>query len=591
MIRLCLAAGLISTAFAQAPDADIRVTGRAPDAAAPTANQRRIRTDSAPGASADVTRLIERSPGVQVRRSGGIGARATLSIRGAGGHQVRVLLDGIPLDLARGGAVDLSMIPVSALESLTVLRGALGAGYGSGAQGGVLKLRLRDDPSPEVSARVGSFGVGQLSGVGGTEDTLASVQLARGAGDFAFTDVNGNRRVRGNNDHRRLGALLQHRIGGLRVLMQGQATVRGEPGLEQFEGDGRSATRQGLIGLSWRGETVTIAGWARRQRYHFEQRNQVLAGQVDEATLDERQVGMRGRIEHRWASLKTGIEAVALREATDSNTRHRGAITASGTWGGGPQQAGPQLVGAVRLDATDQRSPILAPHLGARVALIDGLEALANAGRLFRDPSFDELYFQGAGVRGDPSLRPEDGWGGDIGLRLRRWGLDAELTGFAQRYDRIILFVPVTAWLIEAQDRFAADALGVEAALNVRWDRLRVRLSHLEQRVRFRDGPRLPFRSDRVSAGQVRCPLPLGKRRPLSLFGGARWTAEVTSDAFGRRRLPGYLWLDAGAAWDAGAWRVSVQADNLGDAQALDALQRPQPGRRWLLGVRWRPDP
>lgn len=600
MIGRALVVGLISTAaLAQTPDptpfedadADIRVTGRPMDPAAPLASQRRVRTDSAPGASTDVTRLIERSPGVQVRRSGGVGAPATLSIRGAGGHQVRVLLDDIPLDLVHGGGVDLSQIPVSAVETVTVLRGALGASYGSGAQGGVLKLRLRDSPLSEMSARIGSFGVGQLSALGGAGSTMASVQLARGRGDFPFTDVNGAARVRSNNDDRRLGAVLQHAVGDLRVIAQGQVLVRGEPGLEQFEGDGRSATRQGLLGLSWRGESVTLAAWARRERYRFEQRSQVLAGQVDEAEFDGRQLGGRARIEHHVATVESALEATIQRESTDTHARHRATLTASGLWG-----RTHQATAAVRLDATDQRSPILAPHVGVRWALFDALSAQANVGRLFRDPSFDELYFQGAGLRGDPNLRPEDGWGGDLGLRLRRGlgataRIDAELTGFAQRYDRVILFVPVSAWLVEAQDRFAADALGLEAAMNLRVARVRLRLSHLEQRVEFRGGPRLPFRPDRLTSARARYPLPLGAARPLTVFGGARWTAAVTTDAFGRRQLPGYLWLDAGAAWDHRAWRVSVQADNLTNAQALDALQRPQPGLRWLLGVRWRPDP
>lgn len=249
-----------------------------------------------------------------------------------------------------------------------------------------------------------------------------------------------------------------------------------------------------------------------------------------------------------------------------------------------PEATGASASSSARASTPPTRAPLFAPHLGARWPL-GRITLRANLGRLFRDPSIDELFLQSAGIRGNPNLRQEDGWGADAGVH-GRWGpLRVGVTGFAQRYDRLILFVPISAWLIEAQDRFAAEALGIEAELAVRWRWLRARLTHLEQRVEFRDGPRLPFRPDRITGLHVSLALPRG----VGVFSDLRRPSAVSTDVFGQRRLPGYLWIDAGATWQTGAWRVALQMRNLTAARALDALQQPQPERAWLLGLRWRP--
>lgn len=569
-------AGLLFCGAAQAQD--VRVVGQPEDdPQAPSASQRALRPGARPGALTDVGELIELSPGAQLRRRGGVGAPVTLTLRGAGGHQVRVLVDGIPLDLARGGAVDLSTLPPGALESITVIRGAQGASFGSGAQGGVLRLKLRTDPAPEVGATIGSFGLAQLDGAGGAGDTLAAIQLGRAAGDFAYRDVNGARRIRQNQDHQRAAALLRHQIGDLRILAQGLTLTRGEPGLEQFEGDGRSITRQGLLGLGWSAGGVEVAGWLMGRRYRFRQTSALLAGQVDRADLTDTRQGVRGRVERRVLGVDAALEATVEREAADARDRLRAALTPSARIG-----ERVQAFGAARLDLRAGRDPIVAPHLGL-VAPLGPVELRANVGRLFRDPSIDELYFESAGIRGDPSLRPEDGWGADAGLRWREGPVDLELTAFGQRFDRLILFVPVSAWLIEAQDRFAATAIGLEAALRLRLRSFDLRLTHLEQRARFTDGPPVPFRPDRSTQAQLIAGLGAG----FAVFGGGRRTDEVTSDAFGHRTLPGWLRLHAGVRWQGGPWRLSVEGRNLGDATILDALQRPQPGRHWIAALRW----
>ncbi|MCP4037220.1 MAG: TonB-dependent receptor plug domain-containing protein, partial [bacterium] len=66
--------------------------------------------------------LLAQSVGVQIRRFGGEGERAEVSIRGFSSSQVLVELDGVALNGARGNGVDLSSIPLAQLEAVEVLR-------------------------------------------------------------------------------------------------------------------------------------------------------------------------------------------------------------------------------------------------------------------------------------------------------------------------------------------------------------------------------------------------------------------------------------------------------------------------------------
>ncbi|HIG71196.1 MAG TPA: TonB-dependent receptor [Myxococcales bacterium] len=84
--------------------------------------------------------LLGQALGVQIRRFGGAGSLAEVSIRGSTSTQVVVLLDGVKMNSGRGGSVDLSSIPLSQLEAVEVSRGGGAWGAGSGAMGGVAEL-------------------------------------------------------------------------------------------------------------------------------------------------------------------------------------------------------------------------------------------------------------------------------------------------------------------------------------------------------------------------------------------------------------------------------------------------------------------
>jgi vitamin B12 transporter len=55
------------------------------------------------------------------------------------------------------------------------------------------------------------------------------------------------------------------------------------------------------------------------------------------------------------------------------------------------------------------------PKLGLLWNITDTFNFKNNYYRSFKFPDFEELYWSGSGGIGNPNLRPEDGWGADIG--------------------------------------------------------------------------------------------------------------------------------------------------------------------------------
>ena len=102
---------------------------------------------------ADLADLLRRVPGARVRDFGGLGRFATVSFRASTAEQVTILVDGIPQNRALGGAVDLSFIPATQIERVTVYRGFGPASAGLGGMGGLVDIRTRapgDEPSLQV---------------------------------------------------------------------------------------------------------------------------------------------------------------------------------------------------------------------------------------------------------------------------------------------------------------------------------------------------------------------------------------------------------------------------------------------------------
>ncbi len=107
---------------------------------------------------ADITRVLERAPGVTISRNGGVGGFTAVRVRGADAEQLLVLVDGVRVaDAASpGGGFDFGNLLAGSIDKLELLRGSNSVVWGSQAIGGVLAIRTRAIDGVEAEAELGA---------------------------------------------------------------------------------------------------------------------------------------------------------------------------------------------------------------------------------------------------------------------------------------------------------------------------------------------------------------------------------------------------------------------------------------------------
>jgi iron complex outermembrane receptor protein len=142
-----------------------------------------------------LTDVLDETVGVQVRRFGGLGDFATVSIRGSTPGQVGVFFDGIALTQARNETVNLADLPLDQLGRVEIYRGVSPLALSGSALAGAINLVSREpDDVPRFSllAGGGSFATRKVSVAGsaarGPLAGLLSATYLGSAGDFEFED-------------------------------------------------------------------------------------------------------------------------------------------------------------------------------------------------------------------------------------------------------------------------------------------------------------------------------------------------------------------------------------------------------------------
>jgi len=108
--------------------------------------------------SADIVRIIDRTAGVRVRQSGGLGSNITIQLNGLTGQAVRTYYNGMPLELF-GGSIQLNNIPVNTVERIDVYKGVMPVDVGTDALAGGINVISRpvERDYLDASYQVGSF--------------------------------------------------------------------------------------------------------------------------------------------------------------------------------------------------------------------------------------------------------------------------------------------------------------------------------------------------------------------------------------------------------------------------------------------------
>ena len=106
--------------------------------------------------SADLNQVLNRTTGVRVRETGGMGSAFNFSLNGFSGDQVKFFMDGIPLD-NYGSSFTLNNIPTNMAERIDVYKGVVPIELGGDALGGAVNIVTNKNVKRYIDASY-SFG-------------------------------------------------------------------------------------------------------------------------------------------------------------------------------------------------------------------------------------------------------------------------------------------------------------------------------------------------------------------------------------------------------------------------------------------------
>ncbi len=474
-----------------------------------------------------VSEVLVESTGVQVRRTGGLGSRSEVSIRGSTSAQVPIFLDGIQLNVGGFSSVNLGDLPLDTLDSIEVYRGNAPVALGSAGIGGavVLKTRCLSRPGTESALSYGSWHTGR--GLLVRQDTMGDVSglalfSAQGAkGDFTYLNRNGTLFneaddqfvSRQNNQHVAYSGLvkLNGTVGSWEWVLLNElfAKDQGVAGTENIIASEASlftlrdaAALQLNHSLTGRLDLNLIVNYLVQQQTFSDPKGEVGIGHqhirsnangagaaaVFTATLSEAHQ-LTGRIAARFEHYR---EIDAFKEAAtqvNPSWRLRSELGAEHRWtlfeplavvatirgeyhlsrfGGGP------IHGMLdKFDPATTHDFYLSPSLGFRLQPTAPLTIRGNIGRYFRPPDLSELFGNQGVVVGNPKLRAESGINGDLGLLVTLEGigvLDLLRVGaswFGGWTDHLIAYTQNSQDSIRPENVDAALIQGVEAILSM----------------------------------------------------------------------------------------------------------------------------
>ncbi len=154
--------------------------------------------------NANPQNVFQQIPGMTIRSYGGKAGIMTLSTNGSPAVNSKILLNDIDLTSAQNGETDLSQIPETLINHITVANSP-GIFYGSGTVDGVLRITSQNQKT-YFSASSGSFGFGSFAGNINKNWNKWSANLSAGFlrddGNFNFS-IEDSSVTRSNNDFER----------------------------------------------------------------------------------------------------------------------------------------------------------------------------------------------------------------------------------------------------------------------------------------------------------------------------------------------------------------------------------------------------
>jgi len=413
--------------------------------------------------AADLASLLQETLGLNIVRYGAYGNQAGINLRGFDFKRIAFLINGVPVNSSMDGKFDISQIDLNSVERIEVIYGGSDSKYNvSGAFGGVVNIitARRQEQGLRLAFSVfnTSFMPGEhrdrsgvmqdshwedlfdtqsfsLSAAYGREtfSFTANISVNRAENHFLFTDQIGFTRRKDNNEvwDTGIGVSFVWELQDLTKLIASSNFYYGD---SNFPTSGFSGNFGNQIDFSTRQsfmiETPRIfhddLAAELSLTWQFHRLDYTSAANIN-SVHDQHSIAFINR--WNWfagekLTIRSGIDYRVIGvDSTEigNRFRHDGGIYLTTEFRPAESFLLIPSVKMIVASATGESSGNIAviPKLGLLWNVSENFAIRNNYFRNFKFPDFEELFWGGSnaihGV-GNPNLRPEDGWGADLGV-------------------------------------------------------------------------------------------------------------------------------------------------------------------------------
>lgn len=591
-----------------------------------------VQTKDLSSSYSSVADVLRAQAGVQIRQQGGMGSYSALSIRGSTGAQVNVYLDGVLLNSAQGGAVDLSELLLDSVERIEIYRGYVPLQLGSAGIGGAVNVVTKQSSKSggHVSATYGSFGSSKFAASGSavTEKSRFRGNVEHASSDNDFDLVNDNQtpsnplddrdEKRQNAQYDQLSAALsgdyqlQSNI-TLSGLAQYYDRTKGIPGIvndptnkARFDAEFLmlSAGLDHQVNKVW-DLSYQVALSQRDTLYNDTQNKVGLNANLEEAATQSvdskfhaRQLFEQSIIHYEVsANQETYDNHDKLRDIRFEAQRQQYALGLQGEWFRSDDVL--SVMGQTRLRAVSDETDLLTQddrseqsldaQLGLNYQLNRALKLRTSLSRDIRLPSLYELYGDDGSAIGNADLKDEVALNAEAGVQYSSAHSASSLTAFYRDLTDAIVTIYDARGIGRAENISSALLYGLE----------------FDGEVSLYDAWKLGAKGSWVNSedqSQVASfrgnPLPSQYEYSAALVNQFFWRAYIAELEFNYRNegfydraatteLPESKQLHAALKYSFSDHQLELVGRNLSDERIEDFNRYPAPGRHFYLSYKY----
>lgn len=405
---------------------------------------------------ANLVEALRRTGGFTYKSFGPLGTsfggmNSEVMVRGIS-KGVLVLINGSPVQGAAGGGYDLNMIPVEHVDRVEVMKGAASTLYGADAMSGVINIITKkntETPSRSFAVEAGSHGHRKVSASAmGSRVNVGVVYSHLDEVTRLSEKIYPTKPSKNYTYHRDAVDNVAMNLTGTLAdgLFVDYVGAFSKTGYKKISASGAlsKGTDQDhakhFLDLRYERESMKLKAFG---YYDLLEREEYTETPVEKDENKNYNYGVQGDYRFSLAGFEmtTGADFV-LRGADYNNKYGRHERNDTSFFLQAKKEVSNALTMVVGFreqlingDCKNRDYDIFLPSAGVNYKVSEPFHLFANAGKAFRAPTFNDLYYKGDVLTGNPDLKPESGWTYEVGGKLDTDFMKVRLAAFFMTYD------------------------------------------------------------------------------------------------------------------------------------------------------------